>query len=508
MSKTQRPRFLRRYKRAYLWAILGSFGGYLSKQTRNDDQSTQLNQDAKDLAKFGYGQELLRDMGGFANFAISFSVISILTGITQLYGYGLQHGGPLQMSVGWLLVSVFTLTVALSMAELASAYPTAGALYHWSFFLGGRTLGWFTACFNTIGQFAIMAGIDYGLAKFLIGLMGWPDTMAYSISIYVVLLFSHGVFNHLGIRIVSWLNDFSAWYHIAVILVLFVTVAMKGFAQPIDFLWTFNSTDSFAPPYSFAIGLLLAQWTLAGYDASAHVTEETIDPRRRAPWGIFLAVIISIVFGFLMLAAVTLSIQDLPRATAYGDAAFLEILKERFGSNMGSLISILIAGAMWLCGLAAMTSASRMVYAFSRDGGLPASHLWSKISPRFQTPANAIWGLIALALILGLSVKMYSAVVSIATIALYISYGLPIFARIKARIQGKDKQIGPWNLGKWSTLNAVIAILWVISITIIFMLPPNDQAQNVVGSCLGLLILAWLIVARKKFVGPRVKFEG
>src|SRR6266567_340205 len=123
----------------------------------NDTKSVddQALKDAQDLKKLGYAQELLRDMGGFSSFAVSFSVISILTGATQLYGYGLQHGGPLQMTLGWLVVSVFTTAVALSMAELASSYPTAGALYHWSSFLGGRGLGWFTACFNTMGQFAI-----------------------------------------------------------------------------------------------------------------------------------------------------------------------------------------------------------------------------------------------------------------------------------------------------------------------------------------------------------------
>src|SRR6185312_801316 len=111
------------------------------------------DRDAADLASMGYAQELFRQMGGFSNFAISFSIISILTGAIQLYGYGLQHGGPLVLTLGWWVVSFFTMAVALSMAELASAYPTAGALYHWASFLGGRELGWFTACFNTIGQF-------------------------------------------------------------------------------------------------------------------------------------------------------------------------------------------------------------------------------------------------------------------------------------------------------------------------------------------------------------------
>src|SRR5437868_9930761 len=91
-----------------------------------------LDRDAQELSRLGYAQQLLRDMGGFSNFALSFSIISVLTGAVTLYGHGLKFGGPLVMSVGWPLVAVMTLAVAASLAQLASAYPTAGALYHWS----------------------------------------------------------------------------------------------------------------------------------------------------------------------------------------------------------------------------------------------------------------------------------------------------------------------------------------------------------------------------------------
>lgn len=463
----------------------------------------QQEQDAKDLRRMGYAQELLRDMGGFSNFAISFSVISILTGATQLFGYGLQHGGPLQMSAGWLLVSFFTMLVALSMAELASAYPTAGALYHWSSFLGGRAMGWFTACFNTMGQFAILAGIDWGLAGFILGLLGWPATPAATIGVFTALMFSHALLNHLGIRLVSWLNDFSAWYHIAVVFFILIVLAVKGFVQPASFLWTFSSTDGYSPRYSFIVGLLLAQWTLTGYDASAHVTEETHDPRRNAPWGIFIAVAVSIVFGFLMLAAITLSIPDLAQATAFGDNALLEVMRLRLGPAMGAALVWLVCGAMWLCGLGAMTSASRMVFAFSRDGGLPAHALWAKVSKRYQTPANAIWGLFAFASILAVSVKNYSAILSIAVISLYLSYGLPIVSRLYARAAGKGGEIGPWNLGRYSTIIAVAAVLWIAFISIVFILPPNEQAGWMMLKVLAALLGIWFFWSRAHFKGPR-----
>lgn len=467
------------------------------------NEQDQLKRDADELAKLGYSQELLRGLGGFSNFAVAFSVISILTGISQLYGYGLQHGGPSQMFWGWLIVGFFTLLVSLSMAELASAYPTAGALYHWSSFLGGKTLGWFTACFNAIGMFAILAGIDFGLAKFLIPLLHLPDTALVVNCLYALLLFSHAFLNYRGIKIVGWLNDFSAIYHVAVIFLLIAALAIKGFHQPLSFLTKFNSTDGFSMPYSFMVGLLLAQWTMTGYDASAHVTEETIDPGRRAPWGIFFAVVLSLFSGLFMLMAVTLSIPDLAEFTAKGDSAFLDIFRYNLGNEFGSIVVGLVAGAMWLCGLAGMTSASRMVYAFARDNGLPMSRMLSKVHSKYKTPSGAIWSLSFLALVLAFSIKMYSAVVSIATVALYISYGLPIATRIWARYHGKHEKIGPWNLGRWSNFVSVLAIIWVLVVTVVFMLPPNEQAASVMGAFFIILVFLWFFYVKNKYAGPQ-----
>src|SRR5438128_6672108 len=128
-----------------------------------------LEQDARDLARLGYAQQLFREMGGFSNFAISFSIISVLTGAVLLFGYGLKLAGPVINSIGWPVVSVFTLCVAASMAELASAYPTAGGLYFWAFRLGGRTWAWTTAWLNMVGQVTITAGINVAAATYLIG---------------------------------------------------------------------------------------------------------------------------------------------------------------------------------------------------------------------------------------------------------------------------------------------------------------------------------------------------
>src|SRR5947199_7079744 len=115
--------------------------------------------DAQDVRHFRYAQELLHRMGEFSNFAISFSIISILTGAVTLYGYGLEMGGPLEMTLGWPVATFFVLAIAASMAELCSAYPTAGAMYHWAADLGGPACGWYVACFNIFGMMATLAGI-------------------------------------------------------------------------------------------------------------------------------------------------------------------------------------------------------------------------------------------------------------------------------------------------------------------------------------------------------------
>lgn len=467
----------------------------------------QTDADAADLKRMGYVQELLRDMGGFSSFAISFSVISILTGIPQFFGYGLKYGGPLQMTAGWWMVSLFTMTVAMAMAELASAYPTSGALYHWATFLGGKRLGWFTACFNTVGQFAVLAGIDYGLSMFIVSATGLPNRPLVLIPLYGALLFSHALLNHIGIHVVSLLNNFSAWYHIGVVALILAALAISGFVQPMSFLTTSHVATGFSPAYGFLIGLLMSQWTLSGYDASANVSEETRDPRKTAPWGIFLAVAISVVFGSLLLCAMTLSVPNLEQAIAFGDSgAFSEVLKLRLGVTFGSVITLLCGGAMWMCGLASMTSASRMVYAFSRDGGLPWSKTWALISTKHRTPSNAIWALAALAMLLVVSVDLYSAVVSVATLGLYTSYGLPIAARLYSRARGRDKVRGPWHLGGFSTINAAIALGWIAFILAVFVLPPNESAGRALGGVFLFLVITWALVGRKRFVGPKLEF--
>jgi len=332
-----------------------------------DGSERQVRTDARELGALGYAQELFRTMGGFSNFALSFSIISILTGAVTLYEHGLTMGGPAEMAFGWPLVSLFTLAVALSLAELASALPTSGAMYHWASRLGGKGFGWFTAWFNIAGQLATLAGIDYGCALFVTPLAGWPLTTANVLLVYGAVLLSHAAINHFGIRLVARLNDFSVTVHIVGVIAIVGAVFLFAPKQPIGFFVARITSNAEGWPYwwAFVVGLLQAQWTFTGYDASASVSEETLDPRRRVPWGIVMAVAVSSVVGYVLLMALTLAIRDIPSVLNARDAggnripAVIAILTTALGDRAGSVFTALAAMAMWFCGLSAVTWSSR-----------------------------------------------------------------------------------------------------------------------------------------------------
>lgn len=480
----------------------------------------EVSADAHALHRFGYAQQLLRDMGGFSNFAISFSVISILTGAVTLYGTGLNSGGPAVMGIGWPFVTIFVLLVSASMAELASAIPTSGALYHWSALLGGPGWGWVTGWLNMIGLVAAIAGIDYGCAGFLSPMLGLGDSTRSTMIVFGGLLVSQGILNHIGIRVVARLNDLSAVYHIAGVAIIVGGLAFFAAKQPVSYLYTqqFSTLEGRPYWYAFMSGLLLAQWTYTGYDASAHTIEETRDARVRAPWGIFLSVAVSGIVGYILIAFVTLAIGDL-KATAAASNPFTYVFEQAFPhSRFPAVVLWIVTLAQWFCGLACVTSTSRMMFALSRDKGMPLSRYWSSISHRFRTPAYAVWLSAALAFLLpcgllaylSLSKRsgdfgtLYSAVTAISTIGLYLSYGIPIVLKLMAvrtGVWGKNTY-GPWNLGSWSSAVNAIAVCWIAFITVLFVLPPNQATGYVFVGVFVLLILYYLAAVRGRFLGP------
>lgn len=481
--------------------------------------------DEQRLHELGYAQELARTMSGFSNFAVSFTIISILSGCLTLYGYGLNTGGPVLIVWGWPFVGLMTLTVALAMAEVCSSYPTAGGLYYWAAKLSpthGAAWSWFTGWFNFLGQVAVTAGIDFGAATFLNAFLdlqfGFAATPGHTVLLFGLILLLHAGLNIGGVRLVSLLNDVSVWWHIVGVLVIVgALIVVPDRHQSTSFVFTHfvNNTGWGSTVYVAMLGLLLAQYTFTGFDASAHMTEETKNASVAGPRGIVMSVVVSLIAGWVLLIGVTYAIQDYAGTTGTSTGVPpAQVFIDAVGSTGGKLLLLIAIGAQLFCGMASVTANSRMIYAFSRDGALPGSRLWHQINPRTRTPTNAIWLAAGAAFLLGLpylvNAAAFFAITSIAVIGLFIAYVLPVYLRLRL---GDGFEAGPWSLGRWSRPIGIVAVGWVAFISVLFMLPTTSPVTRSTFNYTPLAVLAvlgfaggwWLLSARKWFTGPKVQ---
>ncbi|WP_371484306.1 amino acid permease [Kitasatospora sp. NBC_00315] len=486
---------------------------------------TAPSSDEQRLRELGYTQELARSMSGFSNFAVSFSIVSILSGCLTLYGFGLNTGGPAIITWGWPVVGLMTLCVALSMAEICSSYPTAGGLYYWAAKLApsrGPAWSWFTGWFNTLGQIAVTAGVDYGAAIFTNALLemrfGFAATPVHTVTLFGVILLVHGLLNTRGVRLVALFNNVSVWWHLAgVTIIVGVLVLVPAHHASASFVLTgfVNRTGFHSSFYVAMIGLLLAQYTLTGYDASAHMTEETRDAARSGPRGIVNSVLVSLVAGWILLLGLTFAIQDYDGALGGSTGVPpAQIFIDAVGDRGAELLLLIVIGAQFFCGMASVTANSRMIYAFSRDGALPGSRLWHRIDPRTRTPTSAVRLATGGAFVLGLpalwNTTAYAAVTSVSVIGLYLAYVIPVFLRLR---QGEAFERGPWHLGRWSRPIGVVAVGWTALITVLFMLPTVSPVTAVSFNYTPVAVLVvlgfagswWLVSARHWFTGPGIQ---
>jgi amino acid permease (GABA permease) len=482
--------------------------------------------DEQRLHQLGYAQELSRSMSGFSNFAVSFTIISILSGCLTLYGFGMNTGGPALIVWGWPIVGIMTLMVGLAMAEVCSSFPTAGGLYYWSAKLATRNAAawsWFTGWFNFLGQVAVTAGIDFGAAFFLNAYLDLQFGFSaaehwHTILLFGIILVVHGLLNTFGVKLVALLNDISVWWHVIGVTVIVLALAfMPDRHQSAGFVFGefVNNTGWSSGFYVAMLGLLLAQYTFTGYDASAHMTEETHDAARSGPRGIVMSILVSLAAGWALLIGVTFAIQDytgsIGSETGVPPA---QIFLDAIGPSGGKLLLLIVIGAQLFCGMSSVTANSRMIYAFSRDGALPGSAFWHRVNKRTRTPTNAVWLAAGGAFVLGLPYlwnnAAYAAVTSIAVIGLYIAYVLPTLLRLRL---GERFDRGPWHLGRWSRPIGIIAVTWVCFITVLFMLPQVSPVSRLsfnytpvaVLAVLGFAGIWWFVSAKNWFTGPKVQ---
>lgn len=500
----------------------------------------------------GYKQELSRSWSGFSNFAISFSIISILAGCFTTFGQAWNNGGPVAISWGWPIISAFILIIGFCMAELVSAYPTSGGIYWWASKLGGAKAGYYTGWLNLIGLLAVDASVAYGCATFFdLTFSTFSESWAagYSLArvfwMFLVVLALTAALNIFSSKILALLNNISVWWHVigaAIVILILVFLPEKHMSVSDVFTMRVNNSGGLAGGetsgigfwfYVLPLGFLLTQYTITGFDASAHLAEETQGAAHGAARGIWQSIFYSAIGGWILLLAFLFAVQDADAVTA-GGGGIAVIFNQALSSGWAGIVLLIASIGQFFCTSACMTSTSRMLFAFSRDGAVPGAALWARLSPN-KVPVNAILISSVVAAIITLPALKevnigtdeapiivpvaFYAVVSVAVIGLYLAFAIPIYLRWKA---GDSFKQGSWNLGnKWRWM-APLAVAEIAIISVYFILPFTPAAQPwneafdwkfvnyapiLTGGTLLLLWIGWHLSAKKWFTGPKTTID-
>ncbi|MCJ7993391.1 amino acid permease [Rhizobium cremeum] len=483
------------------------------------------------LHSMGYAQELERRMSSFSNFAISFSIICILSGGINSLGQATSGAGGAAIGLGWPLGCLISGLFALGLAQIGSAYPTAGGLYHWGSILGNRFTGWLAAWLNLLGLVTVLGAINVGTFYFFFGAfgsyIGLEDTLTHRVVFVALITGLQALINHFGIGLTAKLTDFSGYLIFATAILLTVVCLISAPSYEIGRLFTFSNytgtegaslvwPTAVSGTMAFLLGLLLPIYTITGYDASAHTSEETVKAAHSVPKGMVSSVIWSALFGYIMLCSFVLMIPNMDDAAKQGWNVFFWAMDAQVNPTMKEILYFLIFVSQFLCGLATVTSLSRMIFAFSRDKGLPGSAALSKVSPKYRTPVAAIWtGSILAVLFVWFTSAItiagtpaYSIVVSCTVIFLFLSFALPIALGFVAIGTPKWSKMGPWSMGIGGY--RLVSVLVIVSMAVIFYIgiqPPNDWALPITVGFLVLTAIVWLAFENKRFKGPPIGEE-
>ena len=507
-----------------------------------------LDEDERHLARLGYAQELHRSWSGFSNFAISFSIISILAGCFTSFGLGWNNGGPAAIAWGWPIVSAFILIIGLCMSELVSAFPTSGGIYWWAAKLGGPKAGFYTGWLNLIGLIAILASVAYGCATFLDLTLGtfsqsWLDASSLkpTFLLFVVILAISALINIFSSHLLAVLNNISVWWHVigaaAVILILFLVPKQHASFSDV-FAKTINNSGMFGGATSgwgwllfvLPISAILTQYTITGYDASAHLSEETKSAANASAKGIWRSIFYSAIGGWILLLSFLFAVQDPDHVSASGGAV-VTIFNQALPQSMVVLVLFISTAGQFFCTTACQTSASRMLFAFSRDRAVPGHQLWSKVNTN-RVPSAAVIVTATLAAIITLPALVevdingapvpvaFFAVVSIGVVGLYLCFAVPIFLRWR---MGDRFEVGRWNLRGHHRWMAPVAVLEIVITSAIAMFPTSsggvpwnsgvfewkyvNYTPLLVGGVLILLWIYWHVSVKHWFTGPIKQVE-
>jgi len=506
------------------------------------DAGAAGGRDEQRLAELGYKQELNRAWSGFTNFAISFTIISVLAGTFTTFAFAWQNGGPIAVSIGWPVLCFFVLMVAFSMAELTSRYPTAGGPYWWANDLGGKGWSWMTGWFNIVGLVGIVASVAYGAAFFLYTLLGLYSVDILGVNfgdgvhvlsetwlLFFLILVFYTLVNIFGDRFLALMNNVSVgWHLLGVAIIIGVLIFVPDDHQNASFVFGERINNSGLHEGSTSglgfwllvlpIGFLLTMYTQTGYDASAHTAEETRDAATTAAQGVWRSVFWSAVIGWFVLLAFLFAATDV-EAINEGAGFSGSIFTSALDSWAAKLVILIATVGQIFCGAAGLTSASRTWYAFSRDRGMPGWSVFRRVNSD-RVPFNAVIAVAFFSLVIAIPALFgkndipfaFFAITGICTVGLYLAYIIPIYLRLR---KGDDFEPGPWNLGRRYKLVNRLAIAFVLLVVFALDLPYtpaglpwNDDFDVSVVNYTPLAILVPLIFGVWYLVSAKDKFQG
>lgn len=461
----------------------------------------------------GYHDTLERSTGRFASFAVAFAFVSIATGIFTTYGSVLKSSGPLGIWT-WPIVIVGQLAVALLLGSLAARIPVTGYAYQWVSRLANPVLGWITGWISFTFLAIVSVAVDYTVAATVVpALFDFSGTAGTAFLITGVILLLQGILVGVSTKWTERVNNFAVSAELVGMIALVVLLFIVGVAAhklsignlfsrgdlPAEGYWSFGTATTAGP---WMLGFLLGAFTIVGFESAANLAEETKRPEIVVPKAMWQAVLASGVLGFLFLLVVTAAVND-PTALAESGTPVADIIRDILGSFVGTALLVLVAVAIFACGLVILMSGVRLVWAMSRDQRFPGWQVLHKVSPRTKTPLNATIAMTAISLvILGLfstSTDALFILFSAATLLPAIIYTITVTLYIATRRRLPASH--GFSLGRWETPVIVVAVIWLLFALSLFRDVSFKQPWLYVAVmvAIGAVYLAYLLATR----GPR-----
>ncbi|GJE87259.1 APC amino acid permease [Phanerochaete sordida] len=494
-----------------------------------EDTKSVETKDSVVLAELGYKQEFKRAFTPWESFGIAFSIIGLLPSMASTLSFSLSNGGPVSMVWGWAVVAFFVMFIALALGELASAAPTSGGLYFWTYKYSSprwrKLTSWLVGYCNTMGNIAGVASIIWGCAVQLMAAvsigsgMTFVPTNGQLFGTYAALLVLNGLIASTATRVLARLQGFYAILNLLLCLVIIIAVPS---ATPNEFhntasyaLGEFANLTSWPNGFAFILGFLTPLWTIGGFDGPIHISEEVSNARTAVPWAIVTAIGIAGVLGWVLNVVLAFYMGTDPESILSSPIGqpMAAIFFNCFGTKATLAIWSFVVIAQFMMGTSALVSTSRQTFAFARDGGLPFSRALYRMNAYTRTPVTCVWASVLVAFVLGLLAfagpTAINAIFSLPVIGLYLAFMIPIIARF---VGGRPWAAGPFNLGAWGLPVGIVAVVWQAFNIVVVSFPSEPSVTSDTMNYTAAVSGGWIILCLVYFFFPRYGgmywFEG